>query len=170
MELVSDFSAFISLILRCSVRRLMPSFFAAAVTLPFELANACRISFRSVSCRSSGLVRPPNARVAEIRDSKERPGHRRGSIHISSEECCVDQFRRVDESLLHINIVETRHSEKILKRLYRVFSTVGVGVAALYLCKISYILILVEEALEPPADVGEEGLQFPYSCFELLFG
>jgi hypothetical protein len=36
----SAFARFISLILRCSVRRLMPSFLAAAVTLPFVAASA----------------------------------------------------------------------------------------------------------------------------------
>ena len=45
----SDFSAFISLILRCSVRRLMPSFFAAAVMLPLVAASACMIRRFSVS-------------------------------------------------------------------------------------------------------------------------
>src|SRR5207247_4588055 len=39
---------FISLILRWSVRRLMPSFFAAAVTLPFMAASAWAINFFSV--------------------------------------------------------------------------------------------------------------------------
>src|SRR5437868_163380 len=38
---VREFTRFISLILRCSVRRLMPSFLAAAVTLPFVAASAC---------------------------------------------------------------------------------------------------------------------------------
>src|SRR5437667_9101645 len=36
---------FISLIFRCSVRRLMPSFLAAAVTLPLVAASACIINF-----------------------------------------------------------------------------------------------------------------------------
>src|SRR6266545_3168439 len=57
---------FISLILRCRVRRLMPSFLAAAVTLPFVVASACMINFFSVSCRSSGLDFSPKASVAEI--------------------------------------------------------------------------------------------------------
>src|SRR5207247_7621735 len=48
-------ATFISLIFRCSVRRLMPSFFAAAVTFPFVVASACMINFFSVSRRSSGL-------------------------------------------------------------------------------------------------------------------
>ncbi len=52
---VGPLARFISLILRCSVRRLMPSFLAAAVTLPFVVASACMINFFSVSCRSSGL-------------------------------------------------------------------------------------------------------------------
>src|SRR5450432_41389 len=49
----SDFSAFISLILRCKVRRLMPNFFAAAVMFPFVAASACMMSRFSVACRSS---------------------------------------------------------------------------------------------------------------------
>src|SRR5689334_2407059 len=42
---VSAFGAFISLIFRCKVRRLMPSFLAAAVTLPFVAARAWAINF-----------------------------------------------------------------------------------------------------------------------------
>src|SRR5439155_271116 len=44
----------------------MPSFLAAAVTLPFVAASACKINFFSVSCRSSGLAFSPNASAAEI--------------------------------------------------------------------------------------------------------
>src|SRR5437667_872015 len=57
---------FISLIFRCSVRRLMPSFLAAAVTFPFVVASACVISLLSVWCRSSGLDFSSNAFAAEI--------------------------------------------------------------------------------------------------------
>src|SRR6516162_8115186 len=49
LAVVSFSLAFISLILRCSVRRLIPSFLAAAVTFPLVVTNACKISLRSVS-------------------------------------------------------------------------------------------------------------------------
>jgi protein kinase-like protein len=49
LSVSSAFAAFISLIFRCSVRRLMPSFFAAAVTFPFVAASAWAINFFSVS-------------------------------------------------------------------------------------------------------------------------
>src|SRR5207244_7930240 len=55
------FARFISLIFRWSVRRLMPSFLASAVTLPFVAASAWAINFFSVWCRSSGLVFTPQA-------------------------------------------------------------------------------------------------------------
>src|SRR6185437_13841653 len=54
-------AAFISLILRCKVRRLMPSFCAAFVMFPFVVDNACMIKRLSVSCRSSALDFSPNA-------------------------------------------------------------------------------------------------------------
>src|SRR5207244_8818442 len=63
---VSFFVAFNSLIFRCSVRRLIPSFFAAAVTFPFVVANACKMSLRSVSWRSSGLAFSPKALAGEM--------------------------------------------------------------------------------------------------------
>jgi len=49
LAVVSFSLAFISLILRCRVRRLIPSFLAAAVTFPLVVTNACKISLRSVS-------------------------------------------------------------------------------------------------------------------------
>ena len=44
----------------------MPSFLAAAVTLPFVVARACMINFLSVSCRSSGLAFCLKASAGEI--------------------------------------------------------------------------------------------------------
>ena len=61
-----DFPSFISLILRCRVRRLMPSFFAAAVMLPFVEESAWLIRRLSVACRSSGLVPSSKASCGAI--------------------------------------------------------------------------------------------------------
>ena len=61
VQFAASLATFISLILRCKVRRLMPSFFAAAVMFPFVVASACMMSRFSVSCRSSGLAFSPNA-------------------------------------------------------------------------------------------------------------
>ena len=65
LSVPSPFAAFISLIFRWSVRRLMPSFLAAAVILPFVAASAWAINLLSVSCKSSGPVFSPNASVGE---------------------------------------------------------------------------------------------------------
>src|SRR3954469_23501137 len=66
-------AAFISLILRCNVRRLMPSFCAALVMLPFVVASACMMSRFSVSWRLSALDFSPNAFPGVIPPGKAAP-------------------------------------------------------------------------------------------------